>query len=261
MPRLAIGLEYVGTGFCGWQHQEHGTAVQSVVERAVSIVADEAVAVTGAGRTDAGVHALGQVAHFETAALRSERSWLLGINSNLPASISLAWVRLVGSDFHARYSAVARTYHYVILNRATRSALLHDRAWWLRGVLDVEAMQEAADLLLGEHDFSAFRAAQCQAGTPRRELQVLRLRRSGSLVVLECRANAFLHHMVRNIVGSLVRIGRGEATRQWLRAVLDGRDRREAGVTAEAGGLYLSRVHYPERFDIPGPEPFRPGDL
>jgi tRNA pseudouridine38-40 synthase len=167
----------------------------------------------------------------------------------------------MATTFNARYSAVARTYHYLILNRAVRSALHRDRAWWLHGDLDLHAMQTAASLLLGEHDFSAFRAAQCQARSPVREIQRLALWRSDSFIVVECRANAFLHHMVRNIVGSLVRIGRGEAPPDWLRSVLESRDRRAGAMTAAAGGLYLTRVHYPAQIGIPDPDPFQPGDL
>jgi tRNA pseudouridine38-40 synthase len=261
MPRLAIGLEYDGTGFCGWQRQEHAVSIQAAVERAISLVADEPVSVNAAGRTDAGVHATGQVAHFDTGATRVPRSWLLGANSNLPPGISVSWVQAVAAGFDARYSAVARTYRYLILNRAARSALYRHRAWWLFGELDVGAMQAAAPLLLGEHDFSAFRAAQCQARSPRRELQQLSVGRWGPFVVIECRANAFLHHMVRNIVGSLVRIGRREEPPEWLRAVLDGRDRRAAGMTAAAEGLYLCRVHYPAALGIPQAQSLLPGDL
>lgn len=260
MPRLAIGIEYVGTAFCGWQRQAHARSIQSAVEAAVSRVADEPVTVAAAGRTDAGVHACGQVGHFDTQALRSDRAWLLGINSNLPPDVSIAWVRPVVPTFHARYSAVARTYCYLIFNRNARSPLRHERAWWMRGSLDLGAMQAAASQILGEHDFSAFRAAQCQAKSPRRQLQLLELRRQGSLVIVECRANAFLHHMVRNIVGSLVRIGRGEAPPGWLREVLESRDRRLGGMTAEPGGLYLTQVHYPPEHGIPEPERFGPGD-
>jgi tRNA pseudouridine38-40 synthase len=261
MPRLAIGLEYDGTEFCGWQRQDHARSIQAAVEAAVSRVADEPVGVAAAGRTDAGVHAAGQVAHFDTRAVREPRSWVLGVNSNLPPAISVSWAQVVPGDFDARYSAVARTYRYLILNQPARSALHHHRAWWLFGRLDVAAMQAAAPLLLGEHDFSAFRAAQCQARTPMRELQRLDVRRAGAFIVIECRANAFLHHMVRNIVGSLVRIGRNEAAPEWLRGVLESRDRRAAGMTAAAAGLYLTRVHYREAYAIPRPQAPWPGDL
>jgi tRNA pseudouridine38-40 synthase len=261
MPRLAIGLEYDGTDFCGWQRQEHAHSIQAAVEAAISRVADEPVIVSAAGRTDAGVHAAGQVAHFDTHAERSPRSWVLGANSNLPPSISVTWAQAVPDRFDARYSAVARTYHYLILNQPARSALHHHRAWWLFGKLDVEAMQAGASLLLGEHDFSAFRAAQCQARTPVRELRRLDVRRAGSFVVIECSANAFLHHMVRNIVGSLVRIGRGEVGPEWLRSVLESRDRRAAGMTAAAQGLFLTCVHYAQDFAIPVARPYWPCDL
>jgi len=261
MPRLAIGLEYDGTRYCGWQRQSHGDSIQAAVEDAFSGVADEPVTVTTAGRTDAGVHATGQVAHFDTRSHRALRSWLLGANSNLPRDVSVSWVQEVPVNFSARYSAVARSYHYLILNRGARSAIHRDRAWWICGDLDVGVMQTAARLLVGEHDFSAFRAAQCQARTAVRDLQCLEVRRAGSFISVHCRANAFLHHMVRNIVGSLVRIGRGEESPEWLQTVLLGRDRRLAGVTAAACGLYLTRVHYPAHLAIPEPPPFRPGDL
>lgn len=261
MPRLAIGLEYDGTPFCGWQFQQHARSIQAEVEAALSRVADAPVAVAAAGRTDAGVHALGQVAHFDTGVLREERAWLLGANSLLPPEIAIGWVRQVDATFDARYSARARTYHYLILDRPARPALRRDRVLWVRGALDVAAMQAATPALLGEHDFSAFRAAGCQARSPMRDLQKLEVRRDGPLVVVECRANAFLHHMVRNIVGSLLRIGRGAEAPEWLAGVLAGRDRRAAGMTAAARGLYLSEVHYPDHLEIPRPAGFRAGDL
>jgi len=261
MPRLAIGLEYDGTRFRGWQRQGHGPSVEAAVEEALSHVADEPVKVAAAGRTDAGVHALGQVAHFDTSAHRTARSWLLGANSKLPPDVNARWVQEVATTFDARYSAIARTYHYLILNEATRSALRRDRSWWVHGNLDLMAMQAAAQPIVGEHDFSAFRAAQCQSRSPVRELQRLDLWRSGPFVVVACRANAFLHHMVRNIVGSLVQIGRGDERPEWLGSILEGRDRRAAGMTAPGCGLYLTHVHYPTDCAIRDPEPFRPGDL
>jgi len=261
MPRLAIGIEYDGTPFSGWQRQQHAASIQEAVERALSGVADDSVSVSSAGRTDAGVHATGQVAHFDTSARRDLRSWLLGANSNLPREIGLTWVREVSSSFDARYSAQARTYHYLVLNRKVRSALHRDRAWWVAADLDVAAMRSAAGLLIGEHDFSAFRAAQCQAKSPKRDLQRLQLLSSGPFLIIECRANAFLHHMVRNIVGSLVRVGRGEAVPGWIGEVLESRDRRAAGMTAPACGLYLTHVHYPPALGLPGPGLFWPGDL
>lgn len=261
MHRLAIGLEYDGTAFCGWQRQQHARSVQGEVEAALSRIADAPVAVAAAGRTDAGVHALGQVACFDTDVVREKHAWLFGANSLLPPQISISWVQPVADSFDPRYSAHARTYHYLILNRPARPALQRNRALWLRGVLDVAAMQAAAPALLGEHDFSAFRAAGCQARSPMRELQKLEISRRGPCIVIECRANAFLHHMVRNIVGSLLQIGRGEAPPGWLAEVLAGRDRRAAGMTAAAMGLYLSRVHYPDEFGLPVPDGFRAGEL
>jgi tRNA pseudouridine38-40 synthase len=255
VQRIAIGLEYDGSGFCGWQRQERATSIQDVLEQALCAVADEPVSVAAAGRTDAGVHAIGQVAHFDTHARRDRRAWLLGANSHLPAAINLTWVREVPLGFHARRGALARTYCYLIVNRPMRSALHHGRSWWVREELDLRAMQTAAPLLLGEHDFTSFRSAECQSATTRRELQALHVRRHGDYLVVECRANAFLHHMVRNIVGSLVRIGRGEQPPQWLRSALDARDRRAAGMTAPACGLYLTEVHYPADQDIPPPPP------
>lgn len=261
MPRLALGLEYVGSGFCGWQRQVAAHSVQAALEQAVSCVADAPVSVVAAGRTDAGVHAIGQVVHFDSTARRNHRAWLLGINSNLPPQISVSWVRVVDEKFHARHSALSRTYQYLIFNRPVRCALHDQRAWWVRGELDLSAMSQAAAYLLGEHDFSAFRAAQCQSPTSVRELRRLQIRRRGAFIVVECEANAFLHHMVRNIVGSLVRVGLREETPQWLGEVLVGRDRHAAGMTADAGGLYLTRIRYPEEFAIPAPDLLWPGDL
>lgn len=246
MNRIALGVEYDGTAYCGWQIQPHAPSIQQSLNEAISVVANERVACTGAGRTDTGVHASGQVAHFDTAAERSRRSWLLGINSNLPADISVFNVWRVTAEFHARYAAIGRAYRYVILNRSVRSALERHRAWWVHQHLDIATMQTAAASLLGEHDFSSFRAAECQAHSAIRNLRKLDIASSGEHIVIDCEANAFLHHMVRNIVGSLVRIGRGEADSGWLQELLEQRDRRLAGVTAPACGLTLTRVDYAE---------------
>lgn len=251
--RLALGIEYDGTPFSGWQKQSHAPSVQDALNAAISVVADEPVSTLAAGRTDAGVHAYGQVVHFNTGAERSLRSWLLGINTNLPPSVSVTWVRPVPDHFHARHSALARTYVYLILNRETRPALDRDRSWWLRTPLDAGRMAAAARLLVGVHDFSAFRASGCQSRSPVRRMERLTVLRHGEQLMVECRASGFLHHMVRNIVGSLVRVGTGEAPEEWLAALLAGRDRREAAVTAPAGGLYLTAAHYPDEFEIPPP--------
>ncbi len=243
--RIAIGIEYDGTAYQGWQRQRNATSVQARVEKAVAAVADEPVDVTCAGRTDAGVHASGQVAHFDTSAVRSDRGWLLGANSNLPDDINVCWVRRVDETFHARFSATARSYRYVILNRLVRSALHRHRAWWVHRPLDAGAMHGAAQALLGHQDFSAFRAAGCQAASPWREITSISVRREGDWLYLDVTANAFLQHMVRNIAGALVSIGAGERAVDWLRAVLANRDRRAAGVAAPPHGLTLVRVTYP----------------
>jgi len=251
MPRIALGIEYDGTGFFGWQVQPYGRSVQSELEKALAKVANEPVAVVCAGRTDSGVHATGQVVHFDTAALREPHSWLLGGNTYLPRDVNLCWAREVPGDFHARFSATRRSYRYLILNRRHRSALWDRRATWSHGELDVEAMHHAAQHLLGEHDFSAFRAAGCQAKSPVRTVSNIRVRRIGALVELTVIANAFLQHMVRNIVGSLLAIGRGDADADWLLRILSGRDRRRAGMTAPPEGLYLTGVGYPPVYGLP----------
>jgi len=252
MTRFAVGLEYDGNGLSGWQSQPAGIpSVQEHVEQALGRVLDHPVGVTGAGRTDAGVHARGQVAHFDTAAVRGERSLVLGANTHLPPGIALRWARAVPDHFHARYSAQARTYRYCILNRPVRSALAAGRAAFIHRPLDIEPMQAAAALLIGTHDFSAFRAAECQARSPVRDLSQLQVRRAGDFVLLEVTANAFLHHMVRNIAGLLIHVGQGESPPRFAADVLATRDRRLAPATAPAAGLYFWRVHYPAVFGLP----------
>jgi tRNA pseudouridine38-40 synthase len=249
--RLALGIEYDGTGYVGWQRQTSGVGVQEMVEKAVAVVAAEAVDVVCAGRTDAGVHAGAQVVHFDTTAERSPRGWMLGINSNLPPDISVSWATPVKPDFHARFSAESRTYRYLILNRLARSALYHCRAWWVHKPLDELAMQRAADQLLGEHDFSSFRAAGCQASTAIRQITELAVRRRDSWVEITVTANAFLQHMVRNITGTLVAVGTGERPPDWVGSVLRQADRKAAGVAAPAQGLTLTAVKYPAGFRVP----------
>ncbi len=227
--------------------------MQQRLEEALQSVADEAVEAVCAGRTDAGVHATGQVAHFDTGSERSERGWLLGANSNLPADIAVTWVKPVAGDFHARFSATARSYRYRILNRLQRSALYRSRAWWIHQALDVPPMHEAAQSLLGRHDFSAFRAAGCQASSAEREVRHIAVAREGDWVTLDVTANAFLQHMVRNIAGTLAEIGLGERPVQWAAEVLAGRDRRAGGIAAPPHGLTLVSVEYPEQFAIPEP--------
>lgn len=254
--RLAVGLQYDGTGFAGWQRQQEPRqrsvrTVQAVAEEAVSHVAGEPVNLVCAGRTDAGVHARAQVAHFDTRATRPLRGWLLGANSALPRDVSVSWVCPVPEDFHARYSAEARTYRYFILNSPARSALAENRATWVHRPLDEQRMREATGHLCGEHDFSAFRAAECQSRTPIRRLEALTVERQGEWVMIQATANAFLHHMVRNIVGLLIAIGTGQREPSWARQVLESRDRRSSAPTAPAAGLYFWAVRYPSRFDLP----------
>ena len=249
--RVALGIEYDGTGYVGWQRQKSGTGVQELVEGALALVADEPVETVCAGRTDSGVHAAGQVAHFDTTAERSARGWLLGVNSNLPDDINATWAKDVDQDFHARFSAECRTYRYLILNRLARSGLFHRRAWWVHEPLDASAMQLGGNLLLGKHDFSSFRAAGCQAATAVREVTNLTVRREDCWVVVSITANAFLQHMVRNITGTLVAIGRGEEQPDWAKSVLDRTDRKAAGIAAPPQGLTFAGVRYPEKFGVP----------
>jgi len=242
--RVALGLEYDGTDFNGWQIQREGRTIQRSLETALRAVADHPVRVTCAGRTDAGVHALGQVVHFDTEADRVSRAWTLGLNSNLPPDVSVRWARVVPGEFHARFSARARSYRYWILNSACRPALLRHRVWSAHRALDEGRMQVAAGLLVGNHDFSAFRAAGCQSRTARRHVHSIAVRREDDLLCVDIIANAFLHHMVRNIVGTLAVVGRGEAPVGWVAEVLKNGDRGAAGMTAPAAGLYLINVDY-----------------
>ena len=250
--RLALGIEYDGGAYNGWQRQRVGRGVQEVLEHSAGQVADHDVDIVCAGRTDAGVHASGQVAHFDTESIRSERGWLLGINSALPDDISVRWVKPVSDDFHARFSATGRRYRYRILNTLVRSALERDRCWWVYQPLDAEAMHRAGQHLLGEHDFSAFRAAGCQAKTPNRELTSLTVERDGDWLVLKVAGNAFLQHMVRNITGTLVAVGSGQQPEAWVGEVLASKDRKLGGITAPPQGLTLTHVDYPASFELPG---------
>lgn len=251
MARIALGIEYDGSGFCGWQTQPSGCAVQDVIEQALAGIAGHAVATICAGRTDSGVHAMAQVVHFDSEALRPESAWTRGVNALLPDSVAVLWMQPVADDFHARYGALERRYRYLLLDQAVRPALNRNHVGWIHQRLEIEPMRAAAVALLGQHDFSAFRSAECQANSPLRELRELNIERRGEYVVFELVANAFLHHMVRNIVGSLVYIGAGRQPPQWLRGVLDGRDRARAAPTISAAGLYLSGVNYDKKFALP----------
>lgn len=249
--RLALGLEYAGTAYSGWQALDGRRTVQGELEAALARVADQPVAVVCAGRTDAGVHALAQVVHCDVDAVRPLRGWVLGANTHLPPDIAVTWACQVADGFHARFSATARRYRYLILDRRTRAAVWADRVAWSPQRLDAEAMHAAAQCLVGRHDFSSFRAADCQSKSPVRLLESITVNRSDGLVSIEVQANAFLHHMVRNLAGSLLMVGRGERPVAWLAEVLAAADRRVAGPTGVPGGLYFAGVRYPAAFGVP----------
>jgi tRNA pseudouridine38-40 synthase len=249
--KIAIGVAYCGSGLEGWQSQPSGNTVQDHLERALSEIAGERVGVTGAGRTDAGVHACAQVAHFETSAERPESAWVRGVNSLLPESVAVQWAAPVADDFHARYSALSRNYRYVLYNHPVRPALLADRIGWFHLPLEMESMRQAARCLLGEQDFSSFRAAECQAKNPVRVMERAEIRASGPYFLFDFAANAFLHHMVRNIVGCLVDVGKGKHPPEWIAELIAARDRRFAAPTFAAAGLYLSGVRYDARWNLP----------
>jgi tRNA pseudouridine38-40 synthase len=249
--RIAVGIEYEGSAYCGWQVQSGVVSVQSALQSALSRIADEPIGLICAGRTDSGVHARAQVAHFETSAVRRPYAWLLGTNAYLDPDISLRWVCPVPDHFHARYSALARTYRYLILNRPSRSALAARRALAVHQPLDVAAMEAGASALVGEHDFSAFRSSECQARSPVRHVHALTVRRSGEWIAIDITANAFLHHMVRNIVGLLVSIGLQRAPPERAQIQLESRQRHLGEAMAAAAGLYLWRVDYAPQFGLP----------
>lgn len=249
--RTALGIEYDGADFIGWQRQLDGRTVQGCVEQALSSVANEDVSVVCAGRTDTGVHATGQVIHFESAAVRAPDNWVRGANSNLPGDIRVQWAAEVDADFHARFSARRRHYRYVILNSPAATALLRNRVCQERLPLHVERMQVAARHLLGEHDFTSFRASACQAKSPVRMIYRLDVTRAGLCVYIDVVANAFLHHMVRGIAGVLIAVGRGDQAPGWAAQLLAARDRTAGGVNAPADGLYLVRVVYDGHLQIP----------
>jgi tRNA pseudouridine38-40 synthase len=260
--RIALGISYDGSGFEGWQSQPSGNTVQDRLEAALGRIAQAPVRISAAGRTDAGVHALGQVAHFDTDAARPDSAWVRGTNASLADAIAVQWAVPVADGFHARYSALARRYVYVLYNHPVRPSLWAAKAGWFHAPLEPEPMQAAARALIGRHDFSAFRSSECQAKTPVRTITALSIRRSGPYVLFDIAADAFLHHMVRNIVGCLVYVGSGRQLPEWLPAVLQSRDRRNAAPTFPASGLYLVEVAYESRWRLPGfPSmmPFLPG--
>lgn len=251
MTRYAAGVEYVGTGFSGWQALPGLNTVQQTLEDALSSIADHPLSVVGSGRTDAGVHALQQVIHFDSGADRSVYAWQMGANSRLPPQIKLRWLQPVADHFHARYAALRRHYRYLIYNSRARSALLAQRCCWFFHPLDALAMHQAAQALIGEHDFSAFRDSQCQSRTPMRNIEAISVQRHGDWLAVDVIGNAFLHHMVRNIVGTLLLVGQGKQPQAWVAEVLAGRDRTRAGMTAPADGLYLLGAQYALEFGLP----------
>ena len=253
--RLAMCLEYDGSHYHGWQIQSGVVTVQETLEGAVSSVADEQVQVITAGRTDAGVHATSQIVHYDTRSDRSSQAWLRGTNSNLPHSVVVSWVVPVPATFHARYSALTRSYRYVLLNRPVRPTYLSRRVSWDYRPLDLNKMRAATKPLLGEHDFNAYRAVSCQSNTSTRTIHELEINQRESWIWFDVKANGFLKHMVRNIVGVLVAIGAGEAEPDWAREVLETGDRTMGGVTAPADGLYLCGVSYPDRYNLPTAPP------
>jgi len=249
--RIALGIEYDGSRFLGWQTQPGGGAVQDALESALASIAGESVAVTCAGRTDRGVHARAQVVHFDTEASRPLSAWVRGVNAFLPDAVAVLWAQEVSDDFHARFSARMRTYRYVLLNRPVRPAIAARHAGWFHLPLDLGRMNEAAALLVGEHDFTSFRSSECQAKSPIRTLASLTVERSGERIDFVVRANAFLHHMVRNIVGTLVHVGKGKQPPAWAKLVLDACDRSRAAPTFAAEGLYLEAVQYEAHWGLP----------
>lgn len=251
MPRIALGIEYDGAGFCGWQTQPSGRAVQDSVDAALSAIADHPVISQCAGRTDAGVHALGQVIHFDTVARRPLSAWVRGVNGQLPDSVAVTWAREVAPDFHARNAARGRAYTYLLLNRPERPGLNQHRVGWHHRPLDLQTMRAAAAHLLGTHDFTSFRAAECQARSPVKEMRVADMSRQDDLIVFRFAADAFLHHMVRNLVGCLVMVGKGARAPAWMLDVLQARDRRVAAPTFSAAGLYLASVQYDPHWGLP----------
>ncbi len=251
IKRIAMCLRYDGSKYHGWQVQKSLITVQQVVERAISFVAAHPVHTYCSGRTDAGVHATSQIIHFETESVRSDHAWVFGANSNLPADVSVVWAKEVDQDFHARFSAVARRYRYILYNHETRPGILRNSVGWWYRPLDEQIMHQAAQYLLGEHDFSSFRGAGCQSKSPVRTIHQLDVRRVRQMVILEVQANAFLLHMVRNLAGVLVAIGSGDKPPEWASEVLAAKDRRRAGVTISPAGLYLVEVDYPSGAELP----------
>lgn len=255
--RIVLGVAYDGSAYQGWQTQPHGKTVQDRLELALQTFAKQKIQTTCAGRTDAGVHALGQVVHFDTELDRVEYSWVNGVNTFLPPDIAVSWARILPLDandpqfFHARFSAYSRTYHYLLHNGTTRSPIWSQRAGWFFRPLDLERMQKGAQFLLGEQDFSVFRATGCQAKSPVKTMYALQIRQVGDVIVFSLRASAFLHHMVRNIVGALLYVGNGKRDPAWIAELMESKDRSVSAPTFMPDGLYLGEIAYPEQWGIP----------
>lgn len=249
--RIALGVEYDGGGYNGWQSQPDVPNVQDALQMALSGIAGESISILAAGRTDTGVHALEQVVHFDTNIDRPLSAWVRGTNALLPKDIAVLWAHPVADEFHARFSAQARSYQYVLINRPSRSAVHHGKVGWFHMPLDAAAMRAAARHLLGEHDFSAFRASECQAKSPVKNLAQLDIRQQGETIIFDLTANAFLHHMVRNIVGCLLYVGKGKYPPHWVREVLEGRERKFAAPTFAPDGLYLRHITYDRKWGLP----------
>lgn len=251
LTKIALGIEYNGRNYCGWQRQVEVKSVQACLEFALTKIANQSIQVHCAGRTDTGVHATGQVVHFETSVIRKKSSWTIGVNSYLPSDISVHWCKIVGSNFHARFSAIARQYRYIIFNNRCRSAILSTGVTHYASPLNAKIMNTAAQALIGEQDFTSFRSIQCQSKSPWRNIKHVYVSRYGDYVVVDIKANAFVHHMVRNIVGSLLAIGCGDQDISWLAKLLALKDRTKAAATAKADGLYLVSVDYPIIYQLP----------
>jgi len=256
--RIALGIEYDGRPFCGWQSQPSQCGIQDALETAIGAVAGGRITLNAAGRTDQGVHATNQVAHFETDANRPLSAWVRGVNAQLPEGIAIRWAREVPDEFHARFSARRRTYHYLLLNRFERPALLAGRVGWCHRPLDLDAMCRGAAALIGEHDFTSFRSAECQAKSPVKSMDRIAIDVDGPLFLYTFSANAFLHHMVRNIVGALVLVGQGRHAPEWIGELLGMRNRAHAAATFMPDGLYLTGIEYDPRFGLPPTESLHP---
>ncbi|QIQ41797.1 MAG: tRNA pseudouridine(38-40) synthase TruA [Buchnera aphidicola (Microlophium carnosum)] len=251
IKRFALGVEYDGSLYHGWQRQKSVFSIQEEIETALSIIANHKIDVICAGRTDAGVHSIGQVVHFSTTAVRKKSSWSIGVNSYLSKNVSIVWIKEVPENFHARYSAITRSYRYIIYNYSLRSAIFQNKSYHIYRKLNVKKMYSEAQFLLGEHDFTSFRALSCQSCSPWRKITKLNVFRFHDWVIIDITANSFLHHMVRNIVGSLIEIGMSKKKDFWMKELLQKKDRNYAGVTAPAKGLYLVYVQYPLHFNLP----------